>query len=219
MDNPSAAVSNSLLFAGIDSDDIPSMLRCLSAVEKSYKKGTYICRSGDIRVPLSLLIKGEIHLQTEDYWGNRTILAEVAPGDIFSETHALVPEVPLSVDAVAVSECTVLHMDTSRVLQTCSSTCGFHHRLIQNLTGILASKNLMLTEKLEHVSRRTTRDKLLSYLSVRSRQAESSTFEIPFNRQQLADYLAVDRSAMSSELSRLRREGLLDYDRNRFTLY
>jgi len=219
MNSFSHALPDSLLFQGISGTDVASMLQCLHAVQKRYLKGEYVCRNGDTNVPLSLLLQGEIHLQIEDYWGNRTILAEIRPGDIFAETHALVPHVPLAVDAVSIVDSSVLHMDVARVLHSCENACYYHQSLIQNLTGILAAKNLMLTEKLEHISKRTTRDKLLSYLSVRSKQAESNSFSIPFNRQQLADYLAVDRSAMSSELSKLKREGMLDYDKNTFTLY
>lgn len=212
-------IAESALFRSIDEKNIATMLDCLSAQKKYYVKGEYIFRSGDTSVPLALLLAGEVHIQTEDYWGNRTIVAEVTPGDIFSEAQALLPDIPLSVNAVALLDSAVLFLDTSRVLRTCESGCAFHHTLIQNLTGILAIKNLLLTEKLEQVTQRTTRNKLLAYLSLRAKRAEGDTFDIPFNRQELADYLAVDRSAMSQELSKLKQEGLLDYRKNTFTLY
>ncbi len=219
MDLYDSVIAESALFKDIDSCDIPGMLQCLSAIRKSYRKGDYVNRIGDVAVPLAMLLEGSIHINTEDYWGNQTILVEIRPGQIFAETYALTASVPLAVNAVALSDCTVLLMNASHILRTCSHSCAFHQTLIRNLTEILAFKNLMLTGKLEHMAQRSTRNKLLSYLSTQSIQSGSSTFEIPFNRQQLADYLAVDRSAMSSELSKLHKEGLLEFDKNRFTLH
>ncbi len=219
MDFYDSVISTSALFREIDSCDIPNMLQCLSSVRKTFKKGSFIFNAGDQGVPLTMLLEGEVHIITEDYWGNQTILAEIRPGQIFAETYSLAPEVPLSVSAYALTDCTVLMMNTANILRACPQSCAFHQTLIHNLVEILASKNLMLTGKLEHMSQRNTRNKLLSYLSVQSLQNGSSTFEIPFNRQQLADYLAVDRSAMSSELSKLKKEGLLDFSKNSFTLH
>ncbi|HPF19531.1 MAG TPA: Crp/Fnr family transcriptional regulator [Anaerovoracaceae bacterium] len=219
MDIYDSVISNSLLFKEIDTCDIPNMLQCLSSVRKMYRKGEYVYRAGDQGVPLAMLLEGEIHINNEDYWGNQTILAEIRPGDIFAETYALAPNIPLTVNAYAITDCSILLMNASNLLRACPNSCAFHQTLIQNLTEILAAKNLMLTGKLEHMAQRTTRNKLLSYLSLQSLRSGQSTFVIPFNRQQLADYLAVDRSAMSSELSKLRKEGLLDFDKNRFTLH
>ncbi len=219
MDFYDSVISRSALFKDIDSCDIPDMLQCLSSVRKSFRKGEYIYRMGDLKVALAMLLEGELHINTEDYWGNQTILSEIRPGQIFAETYALAPDIPLAVNVIALSDCTVLLMNAGNILRACPNSCAFHQTLIQNLAEILASKNLMLTGKLEHMAQRTTRNKLLSYLSFQSIQAGSSHFEIPFNRQQLADYLAVDRSAMSSELSKLQKEGLLKVDKNRFTLH
>jgi CRP-like cAMP-binding protein len=219
MDIYNSVLSNAVLFKDIDSCDIPEVLQCLSSIRKTFRKGEFIFRVGDQGVPLTMLLEGKIHINTEDYWGNQTILAEIRPGQIFAETYALAPDTPLSVNAYALTDCNVLLMNASSVLRACPKACSFHQTLIQNLAEILASKNLMLTGKLEHMAQRTTRNKLLSYLSVQSLQTGSSTFEIPFNRQQLADYLAVDRSAMSSELSKLQKEGLLEFNKNSFTLH
>ena len=131
---------------------------------------------------------------------------------------ACLRDVPLSVTATAAAPAQVLFLDVERVLHVCPSACAFHSRVVRNLLHLLAGKNYRLTEKLEHISRRTTREKLLSYLAAQSRAAHSAAFAIPFNRQQLADYLAVDRSAMSKELARMRADGLIEYERNRFRL-
>jgi CRP-like cAMP-binding protein len=165
-----------------------------------------------------MLLEGEIHIQTEDYWGNQTIISEINPGNIFAESYALMPQTPIAVNAVAITDCTVLFMSAQNTLSPCCNVCTFHAQLIQNFAKALARKNLHLTGKLEQMSQRTTRNKLLAYLSTQSLKTKNASFDIPFNRQQLADYLAVDRSAMSNELSKLRDEGLLEFHKNQFKL-
>ncbi|NCB41025.1 MAG: Crp/Fnr family transcriptional regulator [Clostridia bacterium] len=206
------------LFANVKADDIPQLLKCLSSTTKKYEKGEFIYRIGDQPSLLAMLLVGEVHIQTEDYWGNQTIISEVTPGNIFAEAYAVTPEMPIAVNAVAVSDCTILFMSALNILAPCCNICSFHSQLIQNFAKALAGKNLKLTGKLEQLSQRTTRNKLLTYLSAQSQTAGSASFDIPFNRQQLADYLAVDRSAMSNELSKLRDEGLLEFHKNRFKL-
>ena len=138
---------------------------------------------------------------------------------MFGEVYACLGNEELLNHAVAVNPSVVLFMDVNRVLTVCPSACRFHGLLIRNLLNVMASKNKMLTQKLQHMSQRTTREKLLSYLSEQSLKAGSPSFTIPFNRQQLADFLAVDRSAMSNELGKMRDEGLLQFDRSHFVLY
>lgn len=208
----------SILFSGIKQEQIPSMLGCLNATVKHYKKNEFIFHSGDMISTVGMVISGSIHIIKEDYWGNRSILSKELPGDLFGEVYACIKNTPLEVSAFALEETDILALDVSKVLKVCSSACQFHTKLIENLVFILAQKNLMLTRKMEHVSKRSTREKLLSYLSSQSQQCGSNTFEIPFNRQQLADYLFVDRSAMSNELSKMQSEGLITYHKNIFTL-
>ena len=167
---------------------------------------------------MALLLEGCIHIQKEDYWGNLSILSEISEGQIFGEVYACLGSDEILNNAVAVKPGKVLFLDVKRILTMCLSACQFHGRLIRNLLAVLAQKNKMLTRKLEHMSRRTTREKLLSYLSEQSQRAGSPVFDIPFNRQQLADFLSVDRSAMSAELCRMRDEGILSFDRNHFVL-
>jgi len=137
---------------------------------------------------------------------------------VFGESYACLPEEAIPIRAVAAESAEVLLLEVRRVLTTCPSACAFHALLIRNLLEVLAVKNLTMNEKLIHLTQRTTRDKLLSYLSVCSARAGEPEFEIPYNRQQLADYLSVDRSAMSAELSRLRAQGMLVCKKNRFRL-
>lgn len=211
-------LKKSKLFQGIKEEDLGSMLDCLSAVTRRYQKGEYIFSRGERIDSVALLLEGSIHIRKEDYWGNLSILSEISEGELFGEVYACLGGDEIQNDAVAVRPAKVLFLDVRRLLTMCPSACPFHVRLIKNLLSVLAQKNKMLTQKLEHMSKRTTREKLLSYLSEQSQRAGSPVFDIPFNRQQLADFLSVDRSAMSAELCRMRDEGILSFDRNHFTL-
>lgn len=211
-------LKNSKLFNGISADELRSMLDCLTAVTCSYRKGEYVFRRGEHIGSVAMLLDGGIHIQKEDYWGNLSILSEISAGEIFGEVYACLESDTIRNDAVAIRSSEVLFLDVKRILTMCPSACQFHGRLIRNLLSVLAEKNKMLTHKLEHMSKRTTREKLLSYLSEQSQRAGSPVFDIPFNRQQLADFLSVDRSAMSAELCRMRDDGLLSFDRNHFIL-
>lgn len=205
------------LFAGMKENEISSLLSCLSATERTFKKDDFVFRAGDVISSVAIVLEGMVYIIKDDFWGNRTILTEISDGRMFGETYACLGH-QLEVDAVAGRDSVVLFADIKKILNSCSSACSHHSRLIMNFTRIQALRNRELTAKLEHLSQRTTREKLLSYLSEQSRRASSTSFEIPFNRQQLADYLAVDRSAMSAELGRMRDEGLIEFDRNRFRL-
>ncbi len=211
-------LKNSKLFQGIAEDEFASMFECLSAVTQNYHKGEYVFSRGERIDSVALLLEGSIHIQKEDYWGNLSILSEISEGEIFGEVYACLGSEELLNNAVAVKPSKVLFLDVKRILTMCPSVCRFHGRLIRNLLTALAQKNKILTQKLEHMSRRTTREKLLSYLSEQSQRAGSPVFDIPFNRQQLADFLSVDRSAMSAELCRMRDEEILSFDRNHFML-
>jgi CRP-like cAMP-binding protein len=206
------------LFAGIDPDRLLSLLTCLDVTERSFQKGAFILRAGQPIKTVGVIVRGSAHMLQEDYWGNRTIIARVEPGELFAEAFccAHVEQLPVSVQALEPS--TVLYLDFNRIISNCSSACDFHTRLIQNMIALVAAKSVALTEKLEDVTQRTTREKLLSYLSRRALAVQSSAFDIPFNRQELADYLSVDRSALSSELSRMHNDALIHYHKNHFEL-
>ena len=211
-------VEQSKLFKGIGEQEAVSMLSCLGAYQRSYQKGDCVFRKGERITAVALLLDGAVHIRKEDYWGNLSILNEISAGEGFGETYACLEVGEMLNNAVAVKNSQVLFLDVKRVLTTCSSACQFHGKLIQNLLSVLALKNKMLTQKLEHMSQRTTREKLLSYLSEQSLREGRPSFDIPFNRQQLADFLSVDRSAMSNELCRMRDEGILEFERNHFVL-
>lgn len=211
-------LENSRLFAGIRVDEIQPMLSCLQAVERKYPRGAYIFHTGEEVRALALLVRGTAHIQKEDFWGNRSLLASLAAGDIFAEAYAMPGSGAMRSDVVAVESCTVLLMDVERVLSRCTNSCAFHARLTENLFVLLAEKNRILARKVDYLAQRTTRQRLLVYLSEQAQRAGSAEFTIPFNRQQLADFLSVERSAMSAELSRMQAEGLLETERSHFRL-
>ncbi len=206
------------LFRGMTQDELPTLLGCIAPVYRNFEKNEIILRQGEDITAVGMVLSGRVQVIEEDFWGNRNIMGDVWPGDLFAESYAFLPGELLGVSVVAVEASLVMLIDARHMLEICSSACRFHTRLVQNLLAESAKKNLALTQKLSHMSKRTTREKLLSYLSGRSLSAGSDLFEIPFNRQQLADYLCVDRSAMSNELGKMRDEGLLTFERSRFHL-
>ena len=206
------------LFAGLTAAEAAAALPCLGARRVRFARGEYLLRAGGRTAELGLVLSGALLVIQEDFWGGRNILAKLGPGQLFAESFACAPDRPLNVSVTAETPGEALFLDAGHILRPCARQCPFHALLIRNLAGVLAEKNLRLNEKLTHTGRRTTRAKLLSYLSAEAEKRGRADFEIPFSRQELADYLAVDRSAMSAELSRLRDEGVLRFDRSRFEL-
>jgi len=211
-------LANTQLFAGVCEEEVASMLGCLQASLHTFKKGEYVFHQGEQIDYITVLVEGSLHIQRDDYWGNRSIINDVEVGEMLGEAYAAPDSGELPNDVVAMEDSTVIFFDIQRLLTVCSSACRFHSMVVQNMFYAVSDKNRRLMQKLGHMSKRSTREKLLSYLSEEARRQNSATFTIPFNRQQLADFLAVDRSAMSNELSKLRDSGMLSFDKNRFTL-
>ncbi|MBQ8315224.1 MAG: cyclic nucleotide-binding domain-containing protein, partial [Lachnospiraceae bacterium] len=182
------------------------------------KKNQVILAEGDAADRIGVVLLGGVQIVRVDYYGNRSILTELQPGQMFGESFACadVSEIPVNVVATESSE--VLLIEAKRILHICSSVCGFHNRLIYNLMKLVATKNLVFNQKLEIISKRTTREKLMTYLVLQAKQQGNNCFTVLFDRQELADYLEVDRSGLSSEISKLRKEGILECKKNRFTL-
>lgn len=206
------------LFAGIEADRLESLLGCLSAATRACRKDEFIFRAGDKATTVGIVLSGSVRVLQEDFWGRRTILAHIGPGGLFGEAFSCAGKDRLPVSATASEASDIMLVDYKKIVTTCSPACAFHADLIMNMMRILAEKNILLTQKMEHLSRRSTRDKLLSFLSAQALLAGSDSLELPFNRQELADYLCVDRSALSRELGLMRAEGLLAYEKNRFEL-
>ena len=206
------------LFAGVAEEEIGIMLSCLDARLHEYKKGEYVLREGERLNHIMVLASGELHIQRDDYWGNRAIVNHIAEGEMFGEAYLAPESGALLNDVVAVEDSAVVFFDARRIITVCSSACRFHSMVVQNLFFAISEKNRRLVQKLGHISKRTTREKLISYLSEEAKRQNSASFVIPFNRQQLADFLSVDRSAMSNELCKMRDEGLLEFEKNQFKL-
>lgn len=206
------------LFRGVPEYSITPVMGCLRARERYYGKNEYIYHTGDRISEIGIVLSGRIQIIKEDAWGSVTILAELTEGMLFGEAFVLggVETIPLSVFASEKSS--VLFIDKTRTVTPCPAACGFHFDISANMIRILAEKNIFLTGRVEHLSNRSIREKVLSYLSSVSAKCGSRTFCIPFDRRQLADYLAVDRSALSSVLGKLRDDGIIDFSKNRFTL-
>lgn len=206
------------LFQGTAEEDVGAMLACLGAISKKLPKGSIIYRAGELAQNMGMVLTGSVHIENNDVWGNKSILDHAGPGQVFAESYACVPGEPLMVSVVAAEDCEILFLNISRLLQPCSNACMHHLRLIRNLLTIAAQKNLILSRRIFHTSSKSIRGRLLSYLSEQALREGKNDFMIPFNRQQLADYLSVDRSALSNELSKMQRDGLLAVDKNHFRL-
>ena len=206
------------LFDNISKEDIQKLIICLSAVRKQYKKNSFIFLPEEKADSIGIVLSGTADILREDFWGNRVILARIESGGIFGEAFSCAQVEKLPVSVMAVEDSDIFLLNCGRILTSCASSCEFHSGLIKNLVRILANKNIMLTQKLEHITQRTTREKLLSYLSQQVRINKNNKFDIPFNRQELADYLSLDRSAMSAELSKMQNENILRFKRNHFEL-
>jgi len=207
------------LFAGVREDEIAPMLSCLGARMQMYRKGELVLCQGEHISDIAVLAGGCLHIQKDDYWGNRSILGILSRGELFGEAYLAPESSALLYDVVAVEDSTVIFFDVKRILTTCSSACRFHTMVVRNLFFAISEKNRFLVQKLGHMSKRTTREKLISYLSEEAKRQNAANFTIPFNRQQLADFLSVDRSAMSNELCKMRDEGLLAFEKNQFHLF
>lgn len=212
-------LAKTILFQNTKPEEIGAMLQCLGAKERTFAKEEVIYHVGTTVDSIGLVLSGRVQISSDDLWGNRSIIDSIGPGKVFAETYACIPGEPLLVDVTAAEETTVLFLNLRRLLQTCTKTCSHHSQLIQNLLMVSAQKNLALSRRIFHTSAKSIRGRLLSYLSFQAARNGSNTFTIPFNRQELADYLSVDRSALSNELSKMRKEGLLSVNRNHFILH
>lgn len=211
-------LSLSPLFSGIEDTDFPALLECLAVKELHARKGEFIFTATESVPKIGIVLSGSAHVLQEDFWGNRNILSLIGAGDMFGEAFACaeIPKMPVSV--VAASNIHILLLEYQKIITPCSTLPHFHEKLVSNLIKILAQKNIFLTQKIEHLSKNTIREKLLSFLSLSALQEKSEQITIPFNRQELADYLSVNRSALSRELNSMKQEGLIDYQGNSFSL-
>ena len=206
------------LFSGISEEELTVMLSCLRAEKRVFPKGAFVLRAGDTADSIGLVLSGTVLVIQEDIWGNRNILSKAGPGRTFAAAYACAPGSRLNVSVIAETPVSIMFLNVKRILNVCPSACSHHNRVIRNLLSELAEKNLRFNEKLTHMGQRTTRSKIMSYLSAEAQRRETCEFDIPFSRQQLADYLGVERSGLSLELGKMKKEGILDYHKNHFIL-
>ena len=211
-------IRSSALFSGVSEEELTAMLHCLGARQESFPRDAFILRVGDAVESVGLVLSGNVLVIQEDIWGNRNIVSKIGQGQTFAAAYACANGSVLDVSVSAETPVTVLFVNVKRILSVCPSACAHHNRIIQNLLGELAEKNLRFAEKLTHMGQRTTRAKLMSYFSAEVQRLGKYEFDIPFSRQQLADYLTVERSGLSLELGKMRDEGLLEFHKNHFVM-
>ena len=206
------------LFAHIEDTSLKAMLGCLGAKAISFNKNETVFAEGDAIHQLGIVLSGAVQIVKNDFFGNRSIVASIGPGQLFGESFACANVPALPVSAVASEKSEVMLIDCHRITLTCSNACAFHNQMVLNLLQVVAQKNLLFNRKVEILSQRSTRDKLMTYLLEEAKKNRSREFTIPFDRQALADFLGVERSALSAEISKLKKDGILDSERSRFTL-
>ena len=211
-------LETSPLFLGIKSENIETMLTCLGCYVRSYSKGAYIYLENESIKYAGIVLSGIVQTIKEDLLGGKTILAIIGAGDFFGETFACGAMTATTVTYVATMDCQVLFLPFHKLVHICKLSCVFHHRLIENLVQLLSAKNIQLLEKIETISKKTLREKIVTYLSLQAEQQKNRYIEIPLGRQELADYLCADRSALTRELSNMQADGVIEFEKNTFRL-
>ena len=213
-----SAIKSCPLFYDIEESRLLKMLECFNVKIDKYDKKYTIIAEGTKAKYVGVVLSGTVHTVRVDYYGNRSIVSIAQKSDIFCEAFACSENENMPVSIIADEPCEIMLIESQKLMHPCANGCGFHNQLIFNLMKDLSVKNMYFHQKLEILSQRTTRDKLMSYLTFCQKKNESSAFEIPFDRQELADYLEVDRSGLSAEISKLKKEGIIDSNKNHFKL-
>lgn len=211
-------LSKCRLFENMENENITAMLGRLEAEMRSYKKEQNIFTEGETASHIGIILSGTAQIVRVDFYGNRSIVTNIEPSEIFGESFVCTETNSIPVNVIAEKECEVMLIDSRKILHPCSNACEFHSQMIFNLMKEIAAKNLLLNQKIEIISKRTTREKLMTYLMIQAKQHGSSSFTIPYDRQELADFLEVDRSGLSAEISKLRKENVIECKRNFFRL-
>lgn len=211
-------IRNSELFYNISSEEISLLLDEMPVKRQTYGKGNFIFYAGDTVVYIYILLTGMVHIIQEDYWGNRNILRQVRPGGMFGEAFACLPDSVATVSVAVVEKAEVLCINVSQFLLAAHTMTPPQGKFMMNVLAVMARRNRQLTEKIRYITQRSTRQKIMFYLSDEALRQHSHSFTLPFNRQEMADFLSVDRSAMSAELSKMKRDGLVEYHKDQFVL-
>lgn len=208
---------NCKLFESIEDENLLAMLKCLRAEVQSYSKISISLRKEKLHLTWESCCQGQHQIVRVDFYGNRSIVTTIEPSELFGESFACAETESIPVNVIAEKECKVMLIDSRKILHPCCNACEFHNRIIFNLMKSIAAKNLLLNQKIEIISKRTTREKLMAYLMIQAKQ-HGSSFTIPYDRQELADFLEVDRSGLSAEISKLRNEHVIECKQNFFRL-
>lgn len=209
---------NSPLFKGIRREDLQGMLSCTGYHVGRYKKGDVIMLEQEHIRHIGIVLSGAVDMVKEDIWGNRTLLMRIHRSNLFGESFACAEDTQAVVSFLASEETTAMFIPFHRIMHTCTNACDFHHKLVENMVRIIAGENRELMRKVEIVSQKSLREKILTYLSIQAQNQNSRYFEIPLGRVELAEYLCADRSALTRELASMRADGLIDYDKNIFRI-
>ena len=211
-------IHSAKLFSGISVEELNAMLVCLKAEKREFPKDAFLLRTGDMADSIGFVLTGTVLIVQEDIWGNRNILSKAGPGQTFAVAYACAGGSRLNASVVAETQVIAMFMNVKRILDVCPSACSHHSLIIRNLLGELAEKNLQFNEKLTHIGQRTTRAKVMSYLSAQAQRLGTCEFDIPFSRQQFADYLGVERSGLSIELGKMKKDGVIDFHKSHFVI-
>lgn len=207
------------IFDGIEEKDFEALTACMQAVKKSYKKGEIIFNTGDKITSVCYVSEGKVQLVKDDYDGNKIIITNVVKGDSFAEAFVFAGKEKSFVCAIALEDTQILFLNFKKILSIYSNTCQFHKRLLENILKIIASKNILLQERIELLSKKTLKERILYMLFKEKIKHNTNIFEITYSREQMAEYIGADRSALSRELSKMKQEKILDYHKNSFKLY
>jgi len=211
-------LSSTQLFSGLDENELYSLFKCLHVRERTYSKGDTIISEGSYVSEVGIVLEGVVTIEFCDVWGNNNVVRKIGTGGSFGEEYACGARHPTTVSVKADTDSTVMFISASRIMHPCIKNCGCHQKVTSNLLYVSVSRSLQLLRKIVHSSPKTIRGRLVSYFSECVKVNGSYSFTIPFNRQQLADYLNADRSAMCSELSKMQKEGLISYDKNHIVI-
>ena len=211
-------ISHTSLFQGCSLAETEKLLHGLKTFTKKYKKGAPVYLAGTPVTDIGIVLYGTVQIENNDLWGNKNIISLARAGEVFAEAYACIPDEPMMVDVIAMEEAEILFLNVPELFRLAAAGKGEYSHLIHNMTMISARKNLLLSRRILHTSSKKIRGRLLSYLSHQAELQGSRYIDIPLNRQQLADYLSLDRSALSKELAKMKQDGLLDYHKNSFVL-
>lgn len=206
------------LFNDIEDKDLNPILGCIGATVRTYGKAETIISEGEPAKMIGIVLSGTVQMIRIDFYGNKSIVATINPAQLFGETFACAEALETPVDIIATETTEVMLIDIKRIIKSCNHACAFHSRMIFNLLKAVADKNLVFNQKIEIISKRTTREKLMTYLLLQAKSTGNNRFTIPYDRQGLADYLEVERSGLSAEIGKLKKEKILDCHRSQFTI-